>query len=171
MTVARDRLIRHLTDWRWVVPVVLVIVTAVLAVAVYCIYYRPDQQTNAAAASSAQRAAEDGTVAVLSYAPETLDNDVATAKTFLTGDFLAYYTNFTQQIMAAAAQEQHVTTTATVVRSGVAELYPDSAVVLVFVNKQTVSKDLKSPQGTRTSVRVGLTKVGGSWRISEFDPL
>ncbi len=83
-----------------------------LAAGVYCFQYRPDQQIDATVAATAKKAAEDGTVAVLSYSPESLTDDIATAKSHLTGDFLNYYTHFTDQIFAAAAQQQQVSTTA-----------------------------------------------------------
>ena len=41
--------------------------------------------------SAAVDAARDGTVAMLSYKPDTLDQDFAAAKSHLTGDFLNYY--------------------------------------------------------------------------------
>jgi Mce-associated membrane protein len=50
-------------------------------------------------------------------------------------------------------------------------VHPDSAVVLVFVNKVTSSKQQPNPTMTPASVRVTLTKVNRSWLISEFDPL
>ena len=50
--------------------------------------YRPDTQTDDAVAQSAVNAARDGTVALLSYKPDTLDQDFDAAKSHLTGDFL-----------------------------------------------------------------------------------
>ena len=94
-----------------------------------------------------------------------------TAKSHLTGNFLAYYSKFTEQIVAPAAQQKHCTTTAQVVRAAISELHPDSAVVLVFVNQTTTSKEKPEPQKTASSALVTLTKVNGSWLISKLDPL
>ena len=110
-------------------------------------------------------------VAVLSYSPDTLPRDIANAKSHLTGNFLAYYNKFTDAIMADAAQQRQVKTTAQVAEAAVSDVHPDSAVVLVFVNKVTSSKQQPNPTMTPATVRVTLTKVNRSWLISEFDPL
>ena len=116
-------------------------------------------------------AARDGTVALLSYAPETLDKDLANAKSHLTGEFLKYYSQFTDQIVAPAARQKGVKTEATVARAAVSELHADSAVVLVFVNQVTTSKDRPDPALATSSVVVKLTNTDGRWLISEFNPV
>jgi Mce-associated membrane protein len=58
-----------------------------------------------------------------------------------------------------------------VVRAAVSELEPNSAVVLLFLNETTVSKDKPQPLITPSSVRITLTKVSGSWLISKLDPV
>lgn len=77
----------------------------------------------------------------------------------------------TEQVVAAAARQKHITQTAKVVRAAVLGLHPDSAVVLVFLNQTATSKDKPEPLITPSSVRVTLTKVSGSWLISKLDPL
>ncbi len=90
----------------------------------------------------------------------------------MTGDFLSYYTQFTEQIVTPAAKEKSVKTTASVVRAAVSDIEPDSAEVLVFINQTTTSKE--NPDGgafAASSVKVGLTKVDGAWLIESFDPV
>jgi Mce-associated membrane protein len=169
--MARRRFRRGLPDWRLLVLAALVIAALALAGGVYYFQYRPDQQTDAAAADAAKQAADDGSVALLSYAPDSLDKDIANAQSYLTGDFLKYYTDFTQQIATSAAKERQAQSTAGVVRAAVAELHPDSAVVLVFVNKQSWSKEKPEPVMTQATVRVTMAKVDGSWLISKFEPI
>jgi Mce-associated membrane protein len=147
------------------------IASAGVAVWLYINEYRPDQQTDASAAKVALEAANTGTVALLSYAPESLDKDFAAAKSHLTGDFLSYYTQFTEQIVTPAAQQKSVKTTASVVRSAVSELHPDSAVVLVFINQNTMSKENPDGAFAASSVKVGLKNFDGTWLISSFDPV
>jgi Mce-associated membrane protein len=137
----------------------------------YFSQYRPDQETDPAAAQIALDAAKTGTIALLSYSPESLDRDFASAKSHLTGDFLSYYTQFTEQIVTPAAKQKSVKTTASVVRAAVAELHPDSAVVLVFINQNTTSKENPDGAFAASSVKVGLKKINGSWLISSFDPV
>lgn len=76
--------------------------------------YRPDKQTDASVATAVVNAASDGTVALLSYSPDSLDKDFATAKSHLSGDFLSYYNQFTEQIVAPAAKQKSLKTTARV---------------------------------------------------------
>jgi Mce-associated membrane protein len=156
--------------WRIIALAVVTIAAMALAGTVFLFQYSPEQQTNDAVRQAATEAAEAGAVAVLSYSPDTLDRDIANAKSHLTGNFLAYYNKFTQAILADAAQQKQVMTTAEVVEAAAADLRPDSAVVLVFVNKMTSSKQ-QPPRMTPATVRVTLTKVNGSWLISEFDPI
>ncbi|MDT5083418.1 MAG: Mce-associated rane protein [Mycobacterium sp.] len=132
---------------------------------------RPDAQTDDAVAQSAVNAARDGTVALLSYKPDTLNQDFAAAKSHLTGDFLNYYDQFTKQVVTPAAQTKAVTTTAQVVGAAASELHPNSAVVLIFVNQVTTSKERPDPAMAASSVLVSLTKVHGNWLITKFDPV
>jgi Mce-associated membrane protein len=133
--------------------------------------YRPDQQTNPAAATVALDAAKNGTIALLSYSPDSLDKDFAAAKSHLTGDFLSYYTQFTEQVVTPAAKQKSVKTTAAVVRAAVSELHPDSAVVLVFINQNTVSKENPNGSFAASTVKVGLKKINDTWLIGSFDPV
>jgi Mce-associated membrane protein len=117
------------------------------------------------------QAASDGTVALLSYTPESLDKDFANAKSHLTGEFLNYYTQFTNDIVTPAAKQKDVKTSAQIARSAVSELQPGSAEVLVFINQNTTSKENPDGSFTASSVKVGLTKLDGQWLISSFDPV
>jgi Mce-associated membrane protein len=154
-----------------VVSVLLLVVSGGLAAWLYFSQYRPDVQTQPASGHAAVDAARDGTVALLSYKPDTLDQDFATARSHLTGDFLSYYDQFTQEIVSPAAKQKAVTTTAQVVGAAVSEQHSNSAVVLVFVNQTTISKDRPDPAMAASSVLVSLTKVDGKWLITKFDPV
>ncbi|HTI76725.1 MAG TPA: hypothetical protein VL634_17125 [Mycobacterium sp.] len=154
-----------------IVLVVALLASAGAAAWLYFDQYRPDRQTNDAAASVALDAAKAGTVAMLSYSPESLDKDFANAKSHLTGDFLSYYTQFTQQIVTPAAKQKAVKTSAAVVRAAVSELHPDSAVVLVFINQNTTSKENPDGAFAASAVKVGMKKINGAWLISSFDPV
>ncbi len=168
----RDRL-RGLRNVK-LVPVILVLLAALsagLATWLYFKQYRPDQQTDSSVARTVVSAASDGTVALLSYSPDTLDKDFAAARSHLSGDFLSYYNQFTQQIVAPAAKQKSLKTTAHVMRAAVSELRPNSAVVLVFVDQSTTSKDSPDPSMAASSVLVSLTRVGGNWLITKFEPV
>ncbi|MCF6389523.1 hypothetical protein L2K20_21330 [Mycobacterium sp. MBM] len=157
--------------WVAIVLITALAVTGGVTAWLYVNEYRPDQATGAAAADTALAAAKDGTVALLSYSPESLNEDFANAKTHLTGDFLDYYNQFTEQIVTPAATKKAVKTTAAIVNAGVAELHPESAVVLVFLNQTTTSTENPDGSFSTSAVKVGLTKVNDAWLISSFDPV
>ncbi len=149
----------------------LVVASAALAGSLLYLQYRPDRATDSSAAKSAIAAASDGTVAILSYTPDTLEHDFTSAKSHLTGDFLSYYTKFTEQIVAPAAKQKSVKANAVVVRAAVSEMHPNKAVVLVFVNQSTMSADRPEPSLTSSSVLVSLIKAEDRWLISSFNPV
>jgi Mce-associated membrane protein len=157
----------------WVaVALSLALVVAVgLTSWMYFFVYQPDRATDDEAMQGAVKAASDGTVALLSYSPESLDKDFAAAKSKLTGSFLSYYTQFTEQIVTPAAKQKAVKTQAAVVRAALSEIHPDTAVVLVFINQTTQSKDRPDPRLINSAVRVTLQKMDGGWLISSFDPV
>lgn len=157
--------------WLAVALTVALVGAAALTGWMFYSVYKPDRETDAEAMQSAIRAASDGTVALLSYSPDSLDQDFATAKSKLTGSFLSYYTQFTEQIVAPAAKQKAVKTQAAVVRAAVSEIQPDKAVVLVFINQTTQSKDRPDASFINSSVRVTLQKIDGGWLISSFDPV
>ena len=157
-----------------VVPVILILLLLISGGAAAWLYfkqYRPDRQTDASVASAVINSASDGTVALLSYSPDSLDKDFAAAKSHLSGDFLSYYNQFTDQIVAPAAKQKSLKTNARVLGAAVQELHPDSAVVLVLVDQSTTSKDNPDPAMASSSVLVSLTRVNGNWLISKFDPV
>ena len=147
------------------------VASAGLAGWLYVNQYRPDQQTDPAASKVALDAATSGTIALLSYSPESLDQDFAAAKARLTGEFLSYYTQFTEQIVTPAAREKSVKTAASVVRAAVSEIEPDAAEVLVFINQTTTSRENPDGAFAASSVKVGLQKIDGAWLIASFDPV
>ncbi|OBF18771.1 twin-arginine translocation pathway signal [Mycobacterium kubicae] len=164
---------KALSSGRVLIALVTLSVVGSLALLGSLLYftYLPDRKVDAAAAKVAIAAASEGTVAVLSYSPETLDRDFSSARSRLTGDFLSYYDQFTQQIVAPAAKMKSVKTTAVVLRAALSEFHPDSAVVLLFVNQTTQSKDRPEPTLTSSSVEVKLTKADDKWLISSFNPI
>jgi Mce-associated membrane protein len=149
----------------------LVVASLSLLGGLFYFSYLPDRETDAAAQKAAISAASDGTVAVLSYTPDSLDHDFSSAKSHLTGDFLSYYDQFTQQIVAPAAKQKSVKTTAVVLRAALSEFHPNSAVVVLFVNQTTQSKDRPEPTMTSSSVLATMTKANGKWLISSFNPI
>lgn len=149
----------------------LFVVSAGLAGWLYFGVLRADQQLGPAGEQAVMNAAADGAVAVLTYAPKTMEQDFAAAESHLTGDFLSHYTDFTQKVVTPAVKEKEVQTIAAVVRKGIVSLRPNSAEVLIYLNQTTISKTNPDGSYSMSSVKVGLEKHDGKWLISSFDPV
>jgi Mce-associated membrane protein len=160
---------RCLARWRPILLAMLLVATTGFGAAYFSTAYRPDLQTDDTVAHQAVKAASDGAVALLSYSPDTLSRDFDNAKSRLTDNYLAYYRGFADQIVGPAAQHGRITTTATVVKAGIVELHPNSAVVLVFLKQKTASKEKPVPVISSSSIRVTLNKVDNAWLIDKFD--
>jgi Mce-associated membrane protein len=116
------------------------------------------------------RAAKDSTVALLSYKPETVEQQLGAARDLLTGDFRDSYTSLTHDVVIPGAKQKQISAVATVPAAASVSADPHHAVVLVFVN-QTVIVGQDAPTDTASSVRVTMDKIGDRWLISKFDPV
>jgi Mce-associated membrane protein len=116
------------------------------------------------------QAAKDSTIAMLSYQPNTIDQQLAAAADRLTGQFRDSYRSLTADVVIPAAKQKHISTVASVPAVASVSANPHHAVVLVFVN-QTVTVGDGAPTDTASSVRVTLDKVENHWLISGFDPV
>lgn len=159
---------------RWVLYFVVIVATlsVAAAAAVYVEVYRPARKVDASVHAQVLDAATRGTVAALSYTSATWDSDLSAAKTYLTGDFLTYYSRFADQFVAPAVKEKNITTKASIIKAAVTEVQPQRAVVLVFVDQITSTSDVTEPAPSSSSVMVTLLRgAEGTWRIAEFKPI
>ncbi|KUI31768.1 hypothetical protein AU195_08400 [Mycobacterium sp. IS-1496] len=122
------------------------------------------------AAGPALQAARDGTVAMLTYRPDTVEQDLTTARDFLTGDFRDSYSSLVNDVVIPGAREQQVSAEAKVAAAATVSAGVNRAVVLVFVN-QTTAIGNGPPSDLASTVRVTLDNVGGRWLISDFTPI
>lgn len=125
---------------------------------------------DAAARAQSVQAATDGTVALLSYRPDTVQQDLEAAQGRLTGTFLNAYTKLTHDVVIPGSKQKQISAVATVPGAASVSAATDHAVVLLFVN-QTVIVGQNAPTNTASSVRVTLDKIDGRWLISQFDPI
>ncbi len=116
------------------------------------------------------QAAKEGTVALLSYTPDKVEQQLGDARNLMTGEFKESYSVLTNDVVIPGAKEQQISAVATVPAMASISAEPDHAVVLVFVD-QTVVIGAGTPTDTASSVRVTLDKVAGDWLISGFDPV
>lgn len=116
------------------------------------------------------KAATDGTIALLSYKPETVDKDLEAAKKYMTGNFLDSYTSLTRDVVIPGSKQKKISAVATVPAAAWTKATPNHAVVMLFVDQTMIIGD-SAPTSTASSVRVTLDKVEGRWLISQFDPM
>jgi Mce-associated membrane protein len=154
-----------------VILALLLLIAGGVATWLYFKQYRPDQQTDARVARTVVSAASDGTTALLSYSYDSLDKDFAAARSHLGGDFLTYYDQFTGQSAGPLATQKAMKATARVTGAALSELHPDWAVVLVFVDQVTTTKDSPQPSVAVSTALVHMTRVNGTWLITKFDPV
>jgi Mce-associated membrane protein len=127
-------------------------------------------RNNDTAGIQAVQAAKNSTIALLSYKPETVEQQLTAARDLLTGDFRDSYTSLTNDVVIPGAKQKQISAVATVPAVASVSADPRHAVVLVFVN-QTVIVGQGAPTDTASSVRVTLDKAGDRWLISKFDPV
>jgi Mce-associated membrane protein len=121
------------------------------------------------AAAESVQAARDGTVALLSYRPDSVDKDLGDARQHLTGAFRDSYTSLTNDVVIPGAKQKQVSSVATVPATASVSASENRAVVMLFVNQRTIVGN-DAPTLTASTIKVTLEKNAGRWLISEFDP-
>jgi Mce-associated membrane protein len=116
------------------------------------------------------QAATDITIAMLSYQPDTVEEDLGAARDRMTGEFRDSYTSLTNDVVIPGAREKRISTVATVPAAASVQASTDHAVVVVFVNQATTVGD-DVPTDTASTVRVTLEKVDDQWLMSGFEPI
>ncbi|MDT5212128.1 MAG: Mce-associated rane protein [Mycobacterium sp.] len=161
----RHRKRRHLAAY-----VVLPLLVMCMAVGAGYLKYQAGSVREAqTAAHSSVQAATDGTIALLSYRPDTVQTTLTAARDRLTGTFRDSYTSLTDDVVIPGAKEKKISATATVPGASSVVATENHAVVLVFVD-QSVIVGNDAPSATASAVQVTLDKTGDRWLISGFDP-
>jgi Mce-associated membrane protein len=121
------------------------------------------------AAISSVQAATEGTIALLSYNPDTAQTTLTAARDLLTGSFRDSYTSLTNDVVIPGSKEKKISATATVPAAASVSASENRAVVLVYVDQSVIVGD-DAPSATASAVQVTLDKAGNRWLISGFDP-
>jgi Mce-associated membrane protein len=116
------------------------------------------------------QAAKDATVRLLSYRPDTVDQDLGAARGLLTGDFKNSYTSLTNDVVIPGAKQKQISAVASVPAVASISADPQHAEAMVFVD-QTIIVGNDAPTSTNSSIKVTLDNVDGRWLISKFDPV
>jgi Mce-associated membrane protein len=148
-------------SWARLLVVVLPALALILALGVgYLKWLDGTARESRVAADQSVRAASDITVAILSYKPETVDQDLKAAADRLAEPFRQQYTQLVKDVVAPGAKQQHISAVATVPAAASVSATGKHAVVLVFID-QTTTIGNDAPTQSTSSVRVSLDKVDG----------
>lgn len=116
------------------------------------------------------QAAKDGTVALLSYQPDSVEKDLGAARERLTGQFRDAYSSLANDVVIPGAKQKNISAVASVRAAASVTADATRAIVLVFVNQTTIV-GTNAPTDSASAVRVTLDNVGDRWLISAFDPV
>lgn len=148
-------------------------VPAVLLIVAGALLFRDasSRQASQRAGAEALHAARESIPALLSYRPDTAEQELGTAaRDRLTGRFLDDYTQLITTVVVPDARQKRITASATVPAAAVVSASTDHAVVLAYVDQNTTI-GTEPPSQANTSVRVSMDKVDGRWLISGFDQI
>lgn len=115
-------------------------------------------------------AAKQSTVTMLSYRPDTVQQELEAASNLLTGGFKDSYSSLIHDVVIPGSRQSQISAVANVVAAAPVSATANHAVALVFVN-QTITQGNEAPTDTASSVRVTMELDGGRWLISGFDPV
>ena len=125
------------------------------------------------ARSTAVEVAGSRTAELLSYEHSSVDAKVRRVADSLTRGFRDEYSQLMTEVVAPAAKQQQVTTTAKVSAASVISATPQRAVCLLFVNQTTEAGkgEQRAPRVSGSRVRVSLQRVDGRWLVSGLEPV
>lgn len=151
-----------------VLGAVAVLAVAALGTGLFLIW---DQHRVDRARDEALTAASRTVVAMFSYEPGTVETELPKAADALTPDFREDYLKLINQAIVPGAKEKQLTVKATMQAGGVVSADPGHAVVLLYLNQLTTSKDSPEGQTTGTRVRVSLDKTDNRWLVAQVTPV
>jgi Mce-associated membrane protein len=163
---------RRPVNWSWVLAFgVLPALALGLAMAAGFLKFQESSSHSEVIASvESVQAAKDGTTALLSYKPDSVEQQLGAAKALLTGTFRDSYTSLTKDVVIPGAKQKQISAEASVPAAASVSAGPHHAVALVFVN-QRVIVGTGAHTDTASCVRVTLDKIGDRWLISDFQPV
>lgn len=170
-TADTNGLTRRRSTKRAVIFMVLPAVALLLALgSAWLKWWQSENRADQAAGVESIQVATESAIAMLSYQPDTIDNDLGSARDRLTGAFRDSYTELINDVVIPGAKQKRISAIATVPGAALVSASESQAVVLVMVNQTTVI-GTDPPTQTSSSIRVTLDKVDDRWLISDFTPI
>ncbi|RDI47269.1 h domain protein [Nocardia mexicana] len=129
-----------------------------------------DNQADSARSDSVA-AARRTVQAMFTYDFHTVDTELPKVGDSLTPTFRKDYMKLVNDVIAKGAKEKELSVQANTQAAGVVSADRSHAVVLLYLNQVTTSKD--APQGnvTPSRVRVSLDKEDGHWLVGQVNPI
>ncbi|WP_280266458.1 h domain protein [Nocardia wallacei] len=148
---------------------VLLVAAAVVGGLTGFTVWSDNQVENARADSVA--AARRTVQAMFTYDFHTVDTELPKVGDSLTPTFRKDYLKLVNDVIAKGAKEKELSVQANTQAAGVVSADRSHAVVLIYLNQVTTSKD--APQGnvTPSRVRVSLDKEDGHWLVGQVNPI
>lgn len=148
----------------------VVIVTSAIVGGVSGFRYWDHRQAEDAR-SSAIEAAERTVTAMFSYEFTTAETELPKAAENLSGSFREDYMKLIEQAIVPGAKEKQLIVRATSQAGGLVSSDRSHAVVMLFLNQVTTSKDSPDSTSTGSRVRVSLDRDGDRWLVSQVTPV
>ncbi|MGC0364384.1 Mce-associated membrane protein [Rhodococcus sp. 27YEA15] len=108
---------------------------------------------------------------MLTYAPETVADDLEAAARGLGGTFRREFEEYSRSAVIPLSTERSVAQRGDVKGVALESVNGDDAVAVVYVDQTTVSVDRTEPRTVQTVVRVRVHHDGNQWLLVSFDPI
>jgi Mce-associated membrane protein len=132
---------------------------------IYVLVLRPQSELEQARTAGLE-AATTRAHELLSYAPDSLDADLARARDGVSGDFAAQFAALQTQVVEPAVRAG-LTTEATVVRGSVVSAEPDRVVTLLFLDQRSIRADVPQ-QVTPSRIEVTVVRAADQWLVADL---
>lgn len=133
-------------------------------------WYEGSIRAGEAASAETISAATETTIRILTFAPDTIERDLAGAQQLMTDGFRAEFAARARDQVIPDAKARNVTAEAEVPAAASVWANRDHAAVLVFADR-TVTVGSAEPAEVDSSYRVTLDKVDGRWLVAGFEPV
>ncbi|VFB01072.1 h domain protein [Nocardia cyriacigeorgica] len=130
-----------------------------------------DDQRSEESRAAAVEAASRTVSAMFSYEHTTVETELPKAADNLADPFRKDYLTLIEKAIVPGAKEKQLTVAATTQAAGIVSADRAHAVVMLYLNQVTTSKD--SPQGTTSGsrVRVEMDKSDDRWLVASVTPI
>lgn len=151
----------------WLLGALALLTAVAVGASAYLWFEKPSDASVEDSTHAAESAAERAVGPILSYDAAHLDEDQQAAESYMTSDYRKQYDQLFEVIKQNAPGTETVVK-AEVVASGIVRSGEDRVGILLFVNRPTTNKQLKTPVVYKDQVTVTMQKVGSQWLVDDM---